>query len=63
MCDINDAKHDPTWHKAPLGVRWVDIDKPGKGYRSRLVAKDFNSLFSVLIETIVSSFISLIISA
>ena len=30
MSDIEDARKDPIWGKAPLGVRWVDIDKPGK---------------------------------
>ena len=48
MCDLDDAKNDPTWGKPPLGVRWVDIDKPGRGYRSRLVAKDFNRGSSLL---------------
>ena len=48
MCDIKVAKEDPTWHKVPLGVRWVDIVKPGGAYRSRLVAKDFNRGSSLL---------------
>ena len=48
MCDVKDAERDTSWGKPPLGVRWVDIDKPGKGYRSRLVAKDFNHGSSLL---------------
>ena len=34
--------------KSSLNVRWVDIDKPGRGYRSRLVANDFNRGSSLL---------------
>ena len=32
--------------KAPIGVRWIDVNKQDEDnplYRSRLVAKDFNS--------------------
>ena len=48
MCDFSDAKNDLYWGKTPLGVRWVDIDNPGRGYRPRLVAKDFNRGSSLL---------------